>query len=450
MQIPVGGIEMEYANSLSGFKSAFKLGPLEADELGRFYCDGTMEFRTGDKCELPIQDIYEACKEPSATGNAFLLLGHHGCGKSTELNKMSATLASDGYQVCTVRCASDIDLMNPLYTDILVLMGEALLMMADEAGCEISADICSRLLSFWGTEIEQNYTATSGAALSMEAGAKAGTPLFKAILDAFAEIKANIKFSKEKQMTYKEKITPRASEWLAIVNGVAGIITERLGWKQPIMIFEDLDKITNHSAAWDIFSINAATLTGVSFPVIYTFPIALFYDPRFTSLRGYYEDKTLPMIKQETVDGMECREGTDVIKAIVGMRAALGLFEDDVDAAGDTVLETLAKKTGGSLRDLFQCIVHSARRAMRRGAARIARDDINVALEVFKSSLTRRIEKKHYGFLASIYNGYRRGIDDKGMLLEMLQAEAVLEFNATRWHNVHPLVADFLKDIGEI
>ena len=38
--------------------------------------------------------------------------------------------------------------------------------------------------------------------------------------------------------------------------------------------------------------------------------------------------------------------------------------------------------------------------------------------------------------------------EDKEMLLKMLQATVVLEYNGRRWHNVHPLVVQFLQEQG--
>ena len=51
-------------------------------------------------------------------------------------------------------------------------------------------------------------------------------------------------------------------------------------------------------------------------------------------------------------------------------------------------------------------------------------------------------------FLKNIYNGDKELIEDKEKLLKMLQASVVLEYNGKRWHNVHPLVAKFLKERG--
>ena len=73
-------------------------------------------------------------------------------------------------------------------------------------------------------------------------------------------------------------------------------------------------------------------------------------------------------------------------------------------------------------------------------------EDAERALEELKTSLTRRIEEKDYNFLLNIYNGNKERIEDQGMLLKMLQASVVLEYNGKRCHNVHPLVVKFFKE----
>ena len=52
--------------------------------------------------------------------------------------------------------------------------------------------------------------------------------------------------------------------------------------------------------------------------------------------------------------------------------------------------------------------------------------------------------------MLNIYNGNKERIENKEMLLEMLQASVVLEYNGKRWHNVHPLVIKFFKEQGLI
>ncbi len=433
---------MKFADSISNLPNAFKPSPLIGDELNQFYFDGTMYVRTGDRYASPIEDIYEACKEPS-DHNAFLLLGHKGCGKSTELNHMSARLTQDGYQVVTVQCGMDLDLNNPLYADLLMLMGEALLKIAEDADCEPDPSVVQTVSQFWAREGEEAHTVSGGFDASAEAGAtlKAPRPV-RALLDMFASVKSDLKYSEENRKSYRERITKRSSEWIAALTQIADQITWKLDGKQPIIIFEDLDKL-NPDDAWKVFYQHAVTLTGVPVPTIYTFPIALSYDPQFSALEGYFTVKTLPMIKLENINGSPCRGGYDTIMEIIDKRTRRELFDEEA-------LDYLIRKTGGSLRDLFFAINSCAQRATRRKSPTIQLDDASSALVQLKSSLTRRIENRHYAFLADICRGNRQRIEDREMLLEMLLANTVLEYNGQRWHNVHPLVADFLQEQGII
>ncbi len=431
---------MKFAECINDIPNAFDPNPLSDEQLARFYCEETMCVRTGDQYMSPIDDIYDACKRPSEQ-NAFLLLGHKGCGKSTELNHMSARLRQEGYQVFTIECGVDLDLNNPLYADLLILMGEALLKIADRTGCELDAGIVQTVREFWSIEEEKCTTVAGSSTLQVESGASSKTPgILGSLLKVFLKIKADLKFNEENRNIYREKVAKRAGDWIFVLKGIADKITDTLEGKQPIIIFEDLDKL-NPEDAWKVFYNYAKTLTGVPIPIIYTFPIALSYDPRFAALESFFTPKTLPMIKLENIDGSPNQSGYDTILSIIQKRTHKELF-------ADKVLELLIFQTGGSLRDLFFAINSSSQRAVRRKSTTIELEDAERALEQLKTSLTRRIEQKHYSFLADIFNGNRERIPDREMLLEMLQANTVLEYNGKRWHNVHPLVVKFLKDQG--
>ena len=431
---------MKFAEKVIDIPNAFAPNPLIGEELPHYYCEETMRVRTGDDYMSPIEDIYDACRWPTER-NAFLLLGHKGCGKSTELNHMSARLREDGYQVFTIGCGVDLDLNNPLYADLLILMGEALLKIAERTGCVLDADTVQTVREFWTADLEKCTTVTDGAAIQLEGGASAETPgPIASLLKIFVKIKADLKFNEENRTIYREKVAKRAGEWIWALKNVADKITEKLDGKQPIIIFEDLDKL-NPEDAWKVFYHYAKTLTGVPIPVVYTFPIALSYDPRFSAFDGFFVPKTLPMIKLENIDGTRYDAGYDMILEIIEKRTHKELFAENV-------LEDLIAKTGGSLRDLFFAINTAAQRAVRRKSGVIESEDADKALEQLKTSLTRRIEQRHYAFLADIFKGNRERIEDREMLLEMLQANTVLEYNGRRWHNVHPLVVQFLKDQG--
>ncbi len=256
----------------------------------------------------------------------------------------------------------------------------------------------------------------------------------------FAKINADLKFNEETRKEYRKKISNRSSEWVRLLGLVSEEIVRKTGGKSPIIIFEDLDKL-NPEDAWSVFYNYAAILSGMPFPIIYTFPIGLSYDSRFAAMDSYFITKTLPMIKIETIEGQSFAEGIAIMKEIIKKRADLTLFE-----AG--VLEHLIRYTGGSLRDLFHTVNASAKRAERRKSTAVSMEDAERALDELQTSLTRRIEKKDYLFLLNIYRGNKELIEDTEKLLKMLQASVVLEYNGKRWHNVHPLVARFLDEQG--
>lgn len=430
---------MRYAAQISEILNAFSPQPLQAEEMDTFYCDDTMEYRTSDKYSSPIEDIFDACTEQEEQ-EAFLLLGHRGCGKSTELNRMSERLADMGYQVRTVMCSLDLDLLNIMHFDLFILMGEALFQIAQETGCRVDDNTLDAIYNFWNEVTEFTKRQESGE-ISVEGGVSAKTPgILRNIFQLFLMMKSDLKFNEEKRTEYRKTISIRSGEWLGLLRRVSEQIAARTGGKRPVIIFEDLDKL-NPEDAWKVFYNYAAILSGMPFPVIYTFPISLSYDARFSAMESYFVTKTLPMIKIETIEGQPFQQGIDVIRQIVEKRASLDLFEADV-------LETLIRYTGGSLRDLFYAIHSSAKRAQRRKSGSVSMEDAMRALEELKTVLTKRIENKDYPFLVHICDGEKELIEDKGTLLRMLQASVVLEYNGKRWHNVHPLVAQFMREQG--
>lgn len=429
---------MKYANQVSEIINAFSPEPLKIEQMTFFYCDDTMEYRTSDKYTSPIEDIFETCTE-NQEPHAFLLLGHRGCGKSTELNHLSSRLINNGCPVKTIACSLDLDLLNLVYSDLFILMGEALLQIANETNCALNQELTNKINEFWDQATKISISQEL-AATSVESGLSMKTPKFFAnIFELFAEIKANLKFNEETRTEYRKQINIRSSEWLKLLSDVTKEIKNTTN-HLPIIILEDLDKL-NPENAWNVFYHYAALLSGMPFTVIYTFPIGLSYDTKFSSMEAYFITQTLPMIKIENIDGSPCLGGIEIIERIVKKRADLHLFEEQV-------LDTLIRLTGGSLRDLFHVINAAAKRANRRKSSTISMEDAARALEELKTTLTKRIEKDDYKFLTNIYCNNKELIENKQALLHMLQASVVLEYNGKRWHNVHPLVIQFLKEQG--
>ena len=139
------------------------------------------------------------------------------------------------------------------------------------------------------------------------------------------------------------------------------------------------------------------------------------------------------------MNGSPCPDSVSVIKQIVLDRADASLIDEET-------LSLMIAKTGGSLRDLFTVIRNSSIRAKRRKSGKIEKEDAVIALNTLKTSLAKRIEVKDYEFLNNIIKGYKRNIENREKLLEMLTGNVVLEYNSERWQDVHPLIVDFLQE----
>ena len=445
---------MKYAQEISGMINAFNDSELTGKDLDTFYYDGTMFARTGVPGRSPINELYAACKLP-AEKSAYLLLGHRGCGKSTELNKMSERLRNEGYLITTIQCNDNLDINNPLYTDLMVLMCDALLKMAKECGCELSEDIRKTIASFWkdATRVEKSgrdEESSVGAELSVNAP-KLPVPILGDLLQLGVGVKSSIKYHEASVEEYRSRITRRIGDWIRTMNKIADSIADKKDGKRPIIIFEDLDKLDQKNAEMVFFE-RTSCLTGYGFPIIYTFPIALSYTARYNTLTPQFKKAyRFPMIKIETEEGDVFEEGFKTIYDLVKKRVKTELFDGDAfffnkEMCGESVLYRMVEKTGGSLRNLFEVIRESSTLAMTRRAETIGMQDADIALTELQSELIIRIEDQNYPFLARICKGKKRQIEDKAMLLEMMQAGVVLEYNGRQWHNVHPLVRDFLEE----
>ena len=432
---------MKKAENLGEFASAFDPEPLSEKYLSEFYYDGTMPIRMNGDTISPMKDLFRSCLEVRGQ-NAHLLLGHKGCGKSTELNMLKQKLEESGRKVSVIRCLRDADLMGLASQDLLILLGKHLCAIAEDTNCALPEPLLDAIADFW-KDIEKTEVSSKERGIAAKGEASASSPKLLLIAKFFIGLSSELRYGVVKRTTVREKVERNTAQWIGYLEELSAHLTEHLGGKQPIIIFEDLDKLPPDKA-WGLFD---NPLSKMSFPVIYTFPISLSYAPKFAGLEAAFNNNVhfLPMIKIRTPGGEPYGAGIDTIKRIIEKRADISLFED-------AALEHLIEKTGGILRDLFNCITQAARRSADRQAAKVEGEDVQSALTQLRSSLTRRIESSNYPLLKNINRGgkYKNRIENREMLLDMMQGLIVLEYNGDRWHDLHPLVEDFLKEQGEL
>lgn len=449
---------IQKAENLDGVRNAFAPEPLDGinlDEENGLYCNCTMENRVDDIHDSPLDNLFEACTNPTAQ-NAHLLLGHRGCGKSTELNQLKRRFKDENYPVVIIDCQYEMDIFNATHWDLMLLITDGLCRIAIEQKIDLPPNTVDAVYDFLLQDIVYETEVDKNTSLGAELGIGTETPPFLGrLFNAFARVKGDMKYSERTREKISEKMKKRVSEWEAYTRLIADYIKNHNDGREPVLIFESLDKFgfaNTPEQIFEVFRYNA--LASMPFPIIYTFPISQFYSPQFADLDGLYSTHTLPMIKVINKNGTRNSSGIESIRRIVNLRIAEGfeLFSNKSDENGDDVLTVLIVKTGGLLRHLFECILSAATRAKRAGKTQIELEDANRALQKIRTDLTKRLEGADYGNLAAVYNNIklREEIKDRKFLLSMLQALTLVEYNGERWHDVHPLVADFLANLGMV
>ena len=440
---------MQFAHSLDEIINAFEPEALDGQDLADYYFDGTMESRTGDTFRSPLKNLERRCVAHT-TRNANLLLGHRGCGKSTELNRLRNRFEEQGYPVRVIRCRDVLAIEALSHWDMMVVISDALCTIAKNRECALPHSLLEKLKEFFQEVEITDETATESNSM-VQAGVKAQTPdLLARVLKLFVRAEGDLKRSSERRKTIREKLDHRATDWMDMIKEITVHLESKLAGKQPILIFEDLDRAPLDKV-WEAFSYGQ--LADMPFPVIYTFPINGFYDGRFHGLESTFTPDVLPMIKTQNKGGGRNDEAIEVIRRIVDKRSAIdALFHPDA-------LTLLIEKTGGSLRDLFECIISCSFRALDRAEltgdnqeTRIEVEDAEEALKELRSKLSRWIVKPQYAMLREIYQSApaKETISDSDELLKLMQSGAVIEYNGDRWCAVHPLIVDFLKNVGEL
>lgn len=431
------------ADKLSDIQDAFNPNPLEEpDEIEKYYQD-TTEARTGDiysgfveKMELLLEDSHSSLIHK-------LFVGHAGVGKTTELYRLMHVAQKKGFLTCLGRCDIELDSGDMDYTDVLLYILDLLVMQACKNQLKISEATIRDIDNYWNSDVELCKTIAMQAEAEASMGIQTETGIGK-VIRLLAGIRAILKNSAESKRIIRRKVEPRSSELIAQIGNVISEIRSQLSCcgrpDIPFVILDGLDKIPLEQAR-KIIKENGSRFQNLQIHMLVTFPISLSYTPEYKDMQIWFPNPIkLPMIKLRSWEHggyvPDYREGAEALKRIVEKRACLSLFAEDA-------LNEMIQYTGGYLRDLFRCICDAALRARLRKSSRIELSDAQKALDVLESDLNGRYGDELVGKMEEIYRGNKH-VSSSEEITALLQIGAVLEYNGTRWCDLHPLVEKWL------
>lgn len=437
------------ADKLSDIQDVFNPNPLEdMRAIETFYQDAT-EARTGDmysgfveKMELLLEDSHNSLIHK-------LFVGHAGVGKTTELYRLYHGAEAKGFLSCFGRCDIDLDSGDIEYTDVLLYLLDLLVRKACDSHLKISQRIVKNIENYWNTDVELSKTISLQAEAEISGSFQTETGIGK-IAKLLAGVRAILKNSAESKKVIRTKVEPRSSELIAQIKDVIEEIRTQLSQSGrpgiPFVILDGLDKIPLEQAR-KIFKENGSRFQNLQIHLLVTFPISLSYTPEYKDIQIWFPNPAkLPMIKLRSWQNgaylQGYTEGAQTLKNIVQKRAELSLFAEDA-------LDELITYTGGYLRDLFRCICEAALRARLRKSPRIELPDARKALEVLESDINGRYSGEFIGKMQEIYRG-EKYVSSSEEITTLLQSGVVLEYNGTRWCDLHPLAEKWLLQNGKI
>ena len=445
----------EQKQRLRELRKLCSLGALQPDQLASYWVDTNEARDPQSSLRQRIMDKLEEGQEEEKDVH-FLVYGHGGSGKSTELVKLVTQL---GEEFFTVRFSAfeNLDLLNITAEDILVVIAEQTVAAANKSGLQVP-DRELQPIYDWFAKEETSFTDSSQSTLEIEAKAGVGSSVLSLLATLMASIKGDIKLSSDREHSRVLQLRKSPSALVSKVNLLIDIVRSSLPHGQRLLIIvEDTDKL-DIAAARRVFIENVNLLTSITANIIYTIPIFTFHSPDAQILRNKFGcDLSLPMIKVAESSGARA-PGFETVREIIRRRIS-------EERLTENAADLLIAKTGGVLQHVFEVLNTAA--SMTTATLPLQEEHIQYGLDRKIREFYNEITLPHGGIPGEdlkVQDLYDRLAEDARIQLAgelnppktdainqvLLKCCALVEYNGKSWHGVHPLVMDILHNLGMI
>jgi hypothetical protein len=404
------------------FEPDLPLEPMPGGKPNPFYVD---------RPNNPTATLEDALLRPFREPPKYFFSGLRGCGKSTELRRVSIHPGINARfwpVYFTIQDEADID--NVDYKDVLLATGSQMFRQFRSQGGRLRDDLLKELDNWRGT-IEKEVTITPRNVQEHEVSAK---------LNAFfAEAAFKTKIEPATRTVVRRLIEENVSGLIGLINLIAADIYTRLG-RLPLILIDDLDK-PDLERACAIFRDHRRQMLQPNCAVVYTVSSPLFYDKSFEAIRE--QRFFLPNIKLHAMGQPDDKdgEGYRVMRMFVHKRMNQALIAADA-------LDAAVAVSGGVFREMCRVMRYAIGRAQAAGRERIVLDDIEWAAADIRNDYRRFLTREDRQLLKRLHAMPQFDQPDK--LGPLLQIVAALEYaNQSNWWDVHPALIPLLDEIAE-
>jgi deoxyadenosine/deoxycytidine kinase len=296
----------------------------------------------------------------------FLLSGHRGGGKTTELRRLEQRCASQ-YTVVWVDTDTALDKFNIGYAEVVVLIGISIVKQLTEKGWFLPKNLEKDLLESLSKITYQGKVSGSG---NIE------------LPKLFQDLGIFLKVGFQQETSKTREVRPALSEIITKVNAIIAAAEESK--PKLLVIVDGLDR-KDYVIALEMFS--SSLLTELNCHIIYAVPISLRYSPAFRQPIESFE-KCLDLAN---IPVFKCDEQTRPtnLPDPVGKSILVSVIEKRLHKLGDAyksifqkdALDLLCEKSGGVMRDLVRLARTACEVALRKKTSQV---DLAIAQEAIR------------------------------------------------------------------
>lgn len=388
---------------------------------------------------ISFNDIYKSlCLDPNSMSFKStppervyqLFLGHRGCGKSTELRRLSHKLHHpERFFVVFLDAVNKLDVNNLRYADILLALAASLLAELEQAQIKLPDDSIQPLLN-WFDERVQKHESTKDYAAEIKTGVQAegGIPylakLFAAITTSF---KINSTYKIEVRTVVTNSFSEFASAFNVLLANVVDVLAKENKANSVLFIIDGTDRLGEDDSL-RFFINDGYQLQQIEGNFIYCAPIQLPNEK--AQVNEMFKTFILPMVKvREKYDQTPQAEAYQALRELVYKRINKNLFDTE------TTVDYLITYSGGNPRHLIRLLDYAYIAATGEC---LDKDAAENAVKHLANDLQRILNTEDYDLLVRIDNSDDNGINDD-KVRRLLYNLALLEYNAY-WRLSHPAV----------
>jgi len=352
-----------------------------------------------------------------------LVVGHGGCGKSTELRMLTSKLRGKGTPSITIEARDDLEVNSFSYIDIFMLIVQRLAQFARENELHISPKIISAFHEALSTEITTKFR---------ENVTETGVGL---LFHFVSSITLFLKMSSGQRMELRREIEPKMKEIVNVLNALIFEINTKCNNK-IVIVLDGLEKCRSDNAR-KLFSDDISSLAAIETHLVVACPINIYRSPVGNILQGYFvSPAVMPMVKTHYLNGETFEDGMTVVRELILKRVRDSFFEKGV-------LEKIITMGGGSLRDTCYLVRESAFQAYMNKRETVDMDSVIYTMNHFSRDLFFRAENRYFPTIKRIYDGNHEPSNDQH-LSALLYAGIVFEYNGEGWIDLHPLIRYYI------